>query len=72
LAAGAFFAALMQDLNGGPLGWEEILFPRSATLPLPLVPQIDHLPDVMLHVRGTLHDHVQAVRGVRAHPGVFF
>jgi hypothetical protein len=43
------------------------LFPTRARLPLPLVGQINHLADVMLHVSGALYDHVEAVLGGGAH-----
>lgn len=61
-----------EGMNGALIRCDKVLFPWCATLSPPFVPQVDHLSDVMLHVRGALHDHVQPVRGVRAHPRVFF
>ena len=48
-----------------------VLFGTGARLPIPLIREVDHLAYVMLHVRGTLHDHIEAVRGVRANAGIF-
>jgi hypothetical protein len=39
---------------------------RTASVPLPFVTEIDHLANVVLHVSGALHDHVEAVLGNRA------
>ena len=46
-------------------GCESLL--RTCPSLLPLIPEIDHLPNVMLHVRGTLHHHVKA--GLSIRPG---
>src|SRR5450755_3281181 len=44
---------------------------NCARLPLPLVAEINHLPDVMLDVRGALHDHVETRLRIRAHTRIF-
>src|SRR5271166_2701875 len=38
---------------------------------LPLIDEINHLADVVLHVRRALQNHVQADFGIRAGAGVF-
>ncbi len=41
-----------------------------SVLPLPLVAEIDHLADVVLHMGGALDDHVEAVERVGANAGI--
>jgi hypothetical protein len=35
------------------------------------VREVDHLADVMLHVRGALHHHIEAIATVCADPAVW-
>jgi hypothetical protein len=41
---------------------------QTTRLLLPLVAEINHLADVVLHVGGALHDHVEAVPSGGANP----
>src|SRR5580704_9126712 len=43
----------------------------SCSSQLKFVAQINHLADVVLHVRSALNDHVEAVRGIRTHSRIW-
>src|ERR1039457_4870260 len=45
---------------------------QTASVPLPFVTEIDNLADVVLHVSGSLHEHVEAVLGNLADTLIFF
>jgi len=48
----------------------KLLSLRSTVTSLQFVNQIDHLPDVVLHMRGTLQNHVEANLRIGSYRGV--
>jgi len=44
---------------------------RLLTLSLPFVAEINHLADMMLHVSGALHDHVETIAATCAYARIW-
>ena len=63
----------MEQVIAEQQGWKlqaKLLSLRSTVTSLQFVNQIDHLPDVVLHMRGTLQNHVEANLRIGSYRGV--